>query len=457
MLGSVHAHPEQGTSEGLGEREAEPPPAVQISRRLGAHGAMLAGALTRDPARGRATASGEEASVYSPPMEGLGALLDLASYRYDAFVDALREMVNVDCGSYTPDGVNRIADLCQARFDELGASVDRRHHRPADGQPRLGDLVIGRLEGAGGARVLMIGHTDTVFDPGTAAQRPFSVSGDRATGPGVSDMKGGLLTGFFALDVLREAGFDAFGSITYVCNPDEEIGSPWSRDTIVQEAARADAAFVLEGARENGDIVSARKGVSDYTIEIIGRAAHAGVEPERGRSAILEAAHKIVALHELNGRWPGVTVNAGVVRGGTRVNVVPERCLIEVDLRSPEESTLAEAEAEVETIAQRHTVADVDVRVAGGKWHRPMERRDGTARLADLAIGVAGDLGFELRDAATGGASDANTTSAAGVPTLDGLGPVGGDDHGPNEWIDLTSVAPRIALLAGILSRLDRM
>jgi glutamate carboxypeptidase len=388
-------------------------------------------------------------------MSDLRRISDLAAHRYDEFVEALRQMVNVDCGSYTREGVNLVADMCQARFEAHGWSVERRAHAPADGQPRLGDLVIGRLKGAGGPRVLMVGHTDTVFDPGTAGARPFAIKGDRATGPGVSDMKGGLLTGFLAVEVLQEAGFDRFGSITYVCNPDEEIGSPWSRETIRAEAAGADFAFVLEGARETGDIVSARKGVSDYTIEVVGRAAHAGVEPERGRSAILEAAHKVVALHALNGRWPGVTVNAGVVRGGTRTNVVAERCTIEVDLRSPREATLVEAEAAVEAIAAAHTVPDVDVRLSGGKWHRPMEKTEATGRLVSLATRVAGDLGFELSDASTGGASDANTTSAAGAPTLDGLGPVGGDDHGPREWIDLTTVAPRIALLAGIVSRLE--
>jgi glutamate carboxypeptidase len=268
-------------------------------------------------------------------------------------------------------------------------------------------------------------------------------------------MKGGLLTGFFAIETLQDAGFDGFGSITYVCNPDEEIGSPWSRDLIKARAAEADAAFVLEGARENGDIVSARKGVSDFRIEIVGRAAHAGVEPERGRSAVLEAAHKTVALQELNGRWPGVTVNVGVVHGGTRTNVVPERCVIEVDVRSPQEATFAEAEAEVRRIAGEHRVPDVAVEITGGSWHRPMEKGEGGARLAALAVDVAAELGFELHDASTGGASDANTTSAAGVPTLDGLGPVGGDDHGPKEWLDLTSVAPRIALLSGVLARLE--
>src|SRR5262249_40412035 len=155
------------------------------------------------------------------------------------------------------------------------------------------------------------GHTDTVFDEGTVAARPFRIEGDVARGPGVSDMKGGLLTGFFATEVLQTAGYDGFGSITYVCNPDEEIGSPFSGPIIRELPAEHAAALVLEGARETGDIVSARKGITDYVVEIHGRAAHAGVEPERGRNALLEAAHTIIALQALNGRWPGVTVNVG--------------------------------------------------------------------------------------------------------------------------------------------------
>jgi len=389
-------------------------------------------------------------------MADVQALREIAERRSEGYVEALREMVNVDCGSYTPEGVNRIADLCQSRFEAGGWTVERHRHEPAEGEPQLGDLVIGRLEGSGGPRVLLVGHTDTVFDPGTAAERPFRIEGDRALGPGVSDMKGGLLTGFFALEALQAAGIDGFGSVTYICNPDEEIGSPWSRSFIQAAAGEADVALVLEGARENGDIVSSRKGVSDYRIEVTGRAAHAGVEPERGRSAILEAALKTVALQSLNGRWPEVTVNVGVVHGGTRTNVVAERCTLEVDVRSPQEESLQAVEAEVERIADEHTVPDVSVQVTGGAWHRPMEKSEGAARLAEVAIAVAGELGFELLDTATGGASDANTTAAAGVPTLDGLGPIGGDDHGPKEWIDLRSVVPRVALLAGLISRLDR-
>ena len=381
------------------------------------------------------------------------SLRDLAAARFDAFVTDLERMVNVDCGSYTPAGVNVIADVCEARFRDAGWQVERRAHAPADGEPQLGDLVIGRLQGGGGPRILLVGHTDTVFDEGTVAERPFRVDGDIARGPGVSDMKGGLLTGFYAVDVVRAAGFDGFGSLTYVCNPDEEIGSPFSGPIIRELAPAHDVAFVLEGARANGDIVSSRKGITDYEIEIVGRAAHAGVEPEKGRSALLQAARTIIALHELNGRWPGVTVNVGAARGGTRSNVVAERCHLHVDLRSPEAATLDEADGEIRRICA-DAMPDVTVDVRANSWHRPMEKSDASAGLVEIALGVAAELGFELNDAATGGASDANTTSAAGCPTIDGLGPIGGDDHAPAEWLDLTSVVPRIALLAGIVSRL---
>jgi glutamate carboxypeptidase len=201
--------------------------------------------------------------------------------------------------------------------------------------------------------------------------------------------------------------------------------------------------------------VSARKGIADYRVTITGRAAHAGVEPEKGRSAILEAAHQVLALHALNGRWPTVTVNAGVIRGGTRPNVVPERCELQVDLRAATAAGFAEAAAEVERVASSPTVPDVQVSVVRTAGHPPMEKTDASARLVALATSIADDLGFELRDAATGGASDANTTAALGIPTLDGLGPVGGDDHSVDEWLDLESVVPRTTLLAALIARID--
>jgi glutamate carboxypeptidase len=383
------------------------------------------------------------------PMD-VQSLRERVHSRYPEFLGELETLVNIDCGSYTPDGVNRVADLCERRFLDHGWEVDRRPH---DADPRLGDLLIGTLRGGGGPNVLLVGHMDTVFDEGTVAERPYTVDGDLARGPGVSDMKAGLLAGFFATHVLQDVGFDAFGTITYVCNPDEEIGSPFSGPIIRDLAPAHDAALVLEGARANGDIVSARKGITDFTITIEGRAAHAGVEPEKGRNAVLQAAHTILALQGLNDRWPGVTSNVGVIRGGTRSNVVAERCELQVDLRSTENATLEEAEAEVQRICADPVVPDVRITIDAHGWHRPMEKREGGRRLVDIAVGAASELGFELRDAATGGASDANTTSSAGTPTIDGLGPIGGDDHGPSEWVDLTSIVPRTALLATIISR----
>jgi glutamate carboxypeptidase len=267
-------------------------------------------------------------------------------------------------------------------------------------------------------------------------------------------MKAGLLAGLHAVGALLEAG--ARPALTFVANPDEEIGSPFSTPHIRRLAPEHDAVLVLECARENGDIVSARKGIADYHVTITGRAAHAGVEPEKGRSAIVEAAHQVLALHALNGRWPTVTINAGVIHGGTRPNVVPERCELQVDLRAATVDAFDVAAAEVERLAASPTVPDVRVELSRTAGHPPMEKTQAAARLVGLAVEIAGELGFALRDAATGGASDANTTAALGVPTLDGLGPVGGDDHSVDEWLDLESVAPRVTLLAGLMARIGK-
>jgi glutamate carboxypeptidase len=385
-------------------------------------------------------------------MPDLSALRRSVDARLPRFLAELETMVNVDCGSYTPDGVNRIADLVAGELRALGASVERHPHRPTEGAAQLGDVVIGRLPGEG-ARVLLIGHMDTVFEAGTVAERPFRVDGARARGPGVTDMKAGLLAGLHAMGALHEAG--ARPTVTFVANPDEEIGSPFSTGFFRDLAPHHDAVLVLECARANGDIVSARKGIADYHLSIAGRAAHAGVEPEKGRSAIVEAAHQVLALHALNGRWPTVTVNAGVVRGGTRPNVVAEHCELQVDLRASTRDAFDAAAAEVARIAATPTVADIHTELRQVASHPPMEKTDAAAGLVALAVEIAGELGFELHDAATGGASDANTTAALGLPTIDGLGPVGGDDHSVDEWLDVTSIVPRTTLLAALIGRIS--
>jgi glutamate carboxypeptidase len=385
-----------------------------------------------------------------PAPLALPDLHDRVVERIPAYLSDLERLVNLDCGSYTPDGVNRVADLVAERLGALGADVERIGDGAApDGRP-LGDTLVGRLAGDG-PRLLLIGHMDTVFEAGTVAARPFRVEGDRALGPGVSDMKGGLLAGLTALATLRDAGQRP--SVTFVANPDEEIGSPFSGPIIRRLAPDHDVALVLECARANGDIVSARKGITDLVVTIHGRAAHAGVEPEKGRSAILAAARLVEALHGLNGRWPTVTCNVGVIAGGTRPNVVADRCRLEVDLRAANVAEFEAATAAMTELLSTTHLPDTTVEHASTASHPPMEKSPATGRLVDLAVAMAAELGFELHDAATGGASDANTTAAAGVPTLDGLGPIGGDDHAPPEWLDLASVAPRTTLLAGLIAR----
>ena len=394
----------------------------------------------------------EADGVRSAELEALESAIRAALPDYLA---ELELMVNTDCGSYTKAGVDAVGARAAAILKGLGATVE---HRP---DTDLGDTVVATFEGSkdAGPRVLLIGHLDTVFDAGTAAERPFRIAGGRAFGPGVTDMKSGLLAGLHAIAALRTlAGSDGlpFERLVFVANPDEEIGSPASTPHIREVAATSDVCLVLECARANGDIVSARKGILDLRLTVHGRAAHAGVEPEKGRNAILEAARLVTALHALNGRWPGVTVNVGLIAGGTRPNVVPERCTVEVDVRATARDALQAAEAAIRDLAAKTKVPDTRVEIAEMGRHWPMEKLERAGRLVEHAQAIARRLGFEVHDAATGGASDANTTSGMGVPTIDGLGPIGGNDHSPAEYLDVESIVPRTTLLAGLLLSIAR-
>ena len=384
----------------------------------------------------------------------LDALRSAVAADLPDYVADLERLVNIDCGSYTPEGVNEIGRWVTGFLTDLGADVDLR----PDPEGRFGNTVVATFDGrAGGPRVVLVGHMDTVFYAGTVAERPFRVDNGIAHGPGVTDMKSGLLGGLYAVKaVLGELGGLPFERLTFVANPDEEVGSPSSTPHIRAAAADADACLVLECARANGDIVSARKGILDVRIVVHGRAAHAGVEPEKGRNAILEAARIVRQLHELNGRWPDVTVNVGKISGGTRPNVVPDRCEIEVDVRATTGDGLDAVEAALREIAAATEVPDTTAELEVMAGWRPMEKLARSGRLVDHAQSVARRLGFEIKDTSTGGASDANSTSGMGVPSLDGLGPIGGSDHSPAEYLELDSVVPRTALLAGLLLAIAR-
>lgn len=387
--------------------------------------------------------------------EELAAIRARLDATFSLYLADLEALVNTDCGSYTKAGVDHIGRFVQERLRNLGAHRVTSHPN----EQGLGETVVADFAGtiADGPTILCIGHMDTVFDEGTAAERPFHISDGIATGPGVTDMKSGLLTGLYAIEAVAAAckGLPV-GRLIFVANPDEEIGSPVSTPHITRLAAEADVCLVLECARANGDIVSSRKGTMDLVVTVHGRASHAGVEPEKGRSAILEAARIITELHALNGRWPGVTVNVGVVEGGTRPNVVAERCTMEVDVRAVTREGLEAVQAAINEVLVPRTVPDVTVTVDETARHWPMEKLARSGHLVDHAVGLADRLGFELRDAATGGASDANTTAGLGVPTIDGLGPIGGLDHAPGEYLEVASIVPRTELLAALLAAIGR-
>ncbi|WP_431943471.1 M20/M25/M40 family metallo-hydrolase [Micromonospora marina] len=377
-------------------------------------------------------------------------LLGAAGDRLSAYHDRLARLVAVDSGSGQVDGLREAADLVQGWCLAAGLAVERVPVADPAGGP-LGDVLIARRRGAGTRRVLLAGHLDTVFPPGTAAARPFRVQDGRAYGPGVSDDKGGVLAGLAAVEVLTALDRHRYGELVLVCTPDEEIGSVGSRPLLRTLGAEADVALCLECARDNGDLVSARKGVADLAVTLRGRAAHAGIEPERGASALLAAARLTVALDQLNGRWPGVTVNVGALEAGGRPNVVADRARMLVDLRAWRIGEYEAALAEIRRLVAEPVVSGVHAELTVHAPTPPWEPGPAGRRLAELAAKVGAGLGVPVSHTATGGCADANLLAEAGAAVLDGLGPIGGADHSPGEWLDLDSVVPRVALLAGLI------
>ncbi|MEW1587698.1 M20 family metallopeptidase [Micromonospora vinacea] len=377
-------------------------------------------------------------------------LLTAAGNRLTAYHERLAQLVGIDSGSGHLDGLREVADLVQTWCLAAGLAVEREPVADPSGVP-LGDVLIARRRGHGSRRILLAGHLDTVFPPGTAAVRPFRIQDGRAYGPGVSDDKGGVLAGLAAIEVSAALGLEQYGELILVCTPDEEIGSPGSRAVLRTLGAEADVALCLECARDNGDLVSARKGVADLEITLRGRAAHAGIEPERGASALLAAARLTIALDALNGRWPGVTVNVGHLHAGDRPNVIADRGRMLIDLRAWRPGEYEAALAEIRRLVAAPTVSGVRAKLAVHAPTPPWQTGPGGHRLIELAAKVGAGLGVPVSHTATGGCADANLLAETGAAVLDGLGPIGGADHSPSEWLDLDSVVPRIALLAGLI------
>jgi glutamate carboxypeptidase len=361
----------------------------------------------------------------------------------DEMVATLGELVSIESPTDSPDGLRRMADHLAELFASFGP-VERFCQEGA------GDHLLLRVPGqVEDAPVLALCHYDTVWPLGSLAENPFRVEDGLARGPGVFDMKGGIVCLLYALRALagrpRRPLWALFTS-------DEETGSRTSRPLIEKLARQSACVLVFESPLPGGTLKTARKGVGRYTVTIEGRAAHAGVEPEKGISAAQEAAHQVLAIHALNAPERGTTVNVGVVRAGTRANVVAARAELEVDVRVARADEAERVDRALRGLTP--VLAGARIRVEGGLNRPPMERIPATAALFERARAIAAAMGVDLREGATGGASDGNFTAALGIGTLDGLGPEGEGAHAAHEHVIVESLPRRAALAAGLLADL---
>ncbi|HLG85423.1 MAG TPA: M20 family metallopeptidase [Bradyrhizobium sp.] len=357
-----------------------------------------------------------------------------------AILDGIRRWVEIETPTEAPEQVNRLVALVADGYRDLAAQVER-----IPGQDGRGDHLIARSSwGQDAPGILVLSHLDTVHPLGFIERLPFRIEGDSAFGPGIYDMKGGAYLAYHAFRQLCAEGRGTPLGITQLYVSDEEIGSPTSRRLIEQEGEKAKYVLVTEPARDGGKVVTGRKGVGRFEVFIRGVPAHAGSRPEDGRSAIRELANVIHTLEGFNDPTRGITVNVGVVRGGTRPNVIAEEAYAEVDLRVP---SVAAADELVERILGITSRSEgVSVTVTGELNRPPYEKGNAGAALFEHARELAAELGFELVDMFTGGGSDGNFT-AANTATLDGLGVDGKGAHTHYEQLYISSIEPRARLL----------
>jgi glutamate carboxypeptidase len=306
--------------------------------------------------------------------------------------------------------------------------------------------------GTGPKQLLVLGHFDTVWPVGQLDVMPLTERGGRLRGPGVFDMKGGLVIGLLALRALFERGTPPPAQVVFLLTSDEETGSATSRGLIEDEARRSDAVLVLEPALPGGIVKTARKGVGEFTLQVQGVAAHAGADITRGASAIVELARQILALQELQDPVRGLTLNVGVIKGGSRPNVVPESASAEIDVRIASAGDAARIESAIRALTP--LTPNTRLSVTGQINRLPLERTPGVVRLYEIVRSVGAELGLEIREGSTGGASDGNFTAGLGVPTIDGLGATGDSAHALDEHVLIDELPDRAAIVAGTIERI---
>ena len=374
--------------------------------------------------------------------------------RRDAIVSTIRDLVEIESPSDNKAAVDRVAEVVAEKFSRLGGEI--RFHRAKN----FGAHLQVNFGGSSAKPVLLLGHYDTVYPMGTLATMPCGIAGNKLTGPGVLDMKSGIALMLHAIAALQDwhgraetQPGELLRPVNVLLVSDEEIGSSSSRTITEALAKRAAAVLVLEPSfGRQGAVKTARKGVGDYRVRVSGKASHAGLDFQKGVNAILELARQIEKISAFTDLKKGLTVNVGIVAGGSRTNVVPAEASAEVDIRIARLKDAAGIDKRMRSLRPFNRKCKIDI--TGGINRPPMERTAGVAALYAQAKSIARELGWKLGEAAVGGGSDGNFTAGLGVPTLDGLGGVGDGAHAPHEHILISELPRRAALLAGLIERI---
>ncbi|MBI5877981.1 MAG: M20 family metallopeptidase [Chloroflexi bacterium] len=365
-----------------------------------------------------------------------------------ALMHTLRRLVEHETPTDNKAAIDRAQEFLAGEFDALEAQVAVLPQAEAGNQLRVTFNAQ-----AAGPQLTILTHIDTVYPLGTLAEMPYHEDGQLAYGPGIFDMKGGIVIALYALKALRDLAAPLARRVVFVVTSDEETGSHTSRALIEDEARRSDTVLVLEpGVGPHGAIKTWRKGIGGFRLAIKGRAAHAGADPDKGRSAIVEMSHQVLRIHALNNPAKGTSVNVGVLNAGTRSNVVPAEAVAQIDVRV---MTTAEWDRIAQTMNGLSPVTpDTTLAVSGALNRPPMERTPAILSRYAVAKELAAQIGYALDETGTGGGSDGNFTAALGIPTLDGLGAVGNGAHSPSEFVTMPALPKRAALIAGLLRTL---
>lgn len=373
------------------------------------------------------------------------SLLAYCERKLPWLLETVEALVLLESPTGDTESINRCAAELEGRLIDLGGRVRRLPGGAA------GDHVLAEF-GSGRRQALLLGHLDTVWPVGTLAERPWRHHNGRVFGPGVFDMKAGVGLAMLAVKALAERSAGLPGRIVMLTTTDEETGSATSRTVIEAEARRSEAVLVLEPSLPGGALKTSRKGCGEFVLKISGVPAHAGIEPARGASAISELARQISRIEALHDPESGTTINVGVIRGGSRPNVIAAEAEAVIDVRAASQAAAARVTEALSALTPHDPRTSLTV--SGGIDRPPLERTPGVASLFHQAQAVAAEFGRDLAEGGTGGGSDGNLTAAAGVPTLDGLGAVGAGAHAADEHVIVSELPWRAALLAGLLQRI---